>query len=56
MRVMRVDEARGLALCEDDDGRRSTVEVALGGRGRPGDDAARARGDGDRAQTWRQSA
>ena len=29
MRVLRLDEERGLALCEDDDGRRQTVEVAL---------------------------
>jgi hydrogenase maturation factor len=29
MRVRRVDDARGLALCEDDDGRRSSVEIAL---------------------------
>ena len=29
MRVRRVDADRGLALCEDADGRRSTVEIAL---------------------------
>jgi hypothetical protein len=29
MRVVRVDAARGLALCEDWDGRRSSVEIAL---------------------------
>jgi hydrogenase maturation factor len=29
LRVRRVDEDRGLALCEDDDGRRSSVEIAL---------------------------
>ena len=29
MRVRRVDEERGLALCEDADGRRSSVEIAL---------------------------
>jgi hydrogenase maturation factor len=29
MRVLRIDEARGLALCEDDDGAHSTVEIAL---------------------------
>jgi hydrogenase maturation factor len=29
MRVRRVDEQRGLALCEDADGRRESVEVAL---------------------------
>ena len=29
MRVRRVDEERGLALCEDSDGRRSSVEIAL---------------------------
>ncbi len=27
--VLRVDEARGLALCEDEDGRRETVETDL---------------------------
>ena len=29
MRVMRVDDARGLALCEGEDGTRSSVEIAL---------------------------
>ncbi len=29
MRVVRVDEQRGLALCEDDAGARSSVEIAL---------------------------
>ena len=29
MRVMRLDDARGLALCEDGDGARSSVEIAL---------------------------
>ena len=29
MTVVRVDEARGLALCESDDGARETVEIAL---------------------------
>jgi hydrogenase maturation factor len=29
MRVRRVDAARGLALCETDDGARSSVEIAL---------------------------
>jgi hydrogenase maturation factor len=29
MRVLRVDEARGLALCEDAGGTRATVEIAL---------------------------
>jgi hydrogenase maturation factor len=29
MRVRRIDEARGLALCEDEDGRSSSVETAL---------------------------
>ena len=29
MRVRRVDDERGLALCEDADGRRSSVEIAL---------------------------
>jgi hydrogenase maturation factor len=27
--VLAVDEARGLALCEADDGRHETVEIAL---------------------------
>jgi hydrogenase maturation factor len=29
MRVLRVDEARGLALCEDEAGERHSVEIAL---------------------------
>jgi hydrogenase expression/formation protein HypC len=29
MRVVRVDERRGLALCEAGDGARSSVEIAL---------------------------
>jgi hydrogenase maturation factor len=29
MRVRGIDEERGLALCEDADGRRSSVEIAL---------------------------
>ena len=29
MRVLRVDEARGLALCEGPDGEHGTVETAL---------------------------
>jgi hydrogenase assembly chaperone HypC/HupF len=29
MRVERIDEARGLALCAGEDGARSTVEIAL---------------------------
>jgi hydrogenase maturation factor len=29
MRVLRVDEARGLALCEDVEGARATIEIAL---------------------------
>jgi len=36
MRVLRVDEVRGLALCEDEGGRRRTVEVALVGDVAPG--------------------
>jgi hydrogenase maturation factor len=31
MRVLRVDDARGLALCEREDGIHATVEVALVG-------------------------
>ena len=37
MTVLRVDEARGLALCQDDDGRRSSVETALVEPVAPGD-------------------
>jgi hydrogenase maturation factor len=29
MRVVRIDERRGLALCQDDAGARSSVEIAL---------------------------
>ena len=29
MRVVRIDTARSLALCEDEDGSRRTVEIAL---------------------------
>ena len=29
MRVLKLDSARGLALCADDEGRRETVEIAL---------------------------
>jgi hydrogenase maturation factor len=29
MRVLRIDAERGLALCEDGEGRRSSVEIAL---------------------------
>ncbi len=29
MRVVAIDDERGLALCEDDGGDRSTVEIAL---------------------------
>ena len=37
MRVLRVDSGRGLALCEDDDGARSSVEIALVDAVAPGD-------------------
>ena len=37
MRVLQVDETRGLALCVSPDGERSTVEIALVDAG-PGDD------------------
>ena len=37
MRVLRVDEARGLALCEDEQGGRSSVEIALVAPVAPGD-------------------
>ncbi len=36
MRVLTVDEARGLALCEETAGERSTVEIGLVDA-RPGD-------------------
>ena len=29
VRVVRIDEGRELALCENDDGERTTVEIAL---------------------------
>ena len=37
MRVRRVDAARGLALCEDGDGARASVETALVEPVAPGD-------------------
>ena len=37
MQVVHVDEDRGLALCEHDDGVRETVEVALVDPVAPGD-------------------
>jgi hydrogenase maturation factor len=37
MRVVRVDDARALALCADEDGDRMTVEVELVGAVAPGD-------------------
>jgi hydrogenase assembly chaperone HypC/HupF len=37
MRVVRIDEVRGLALCADDDGSRQTVETALVEPVAPGD-------------------
>lgn len=37
MTVVLVDEARGLALCEDPDGTRATVEIALIGAVTPED-------------------
>jgi hydrogenase expression/formation protein HypC len=37
MTVLRVDELRGLALCEADDGQRQTVEIALVAPVRPAD-------------------
>ena len=37
MRVLRIDDDRGLALCADDDGARSTVEIALVEPVAPGD-------------------
>jgi len=38
MVVRRVDAERGLALCEDGDGRRSSVEIALVEPVEPGDE------------------
>ena len=37
LEVVRVDEARELALCQDGDGRRETVEIALVSPVSPGD-------------------
>jgi len=37
MRVVRVDAARGLALCEDGEGARASVEVGLLAQVAPGD-------------------
>ena len=37
MRVVRIDEVRGLALCADDDGSSQTVETALVEPVAPGD-------------------
>jgi hydrogenase maturation factor len=37
LRVVAVDLERGLALCEDDSGRRTTIEVALVDAVEPGD-------------------
>jgi hydrogenase maturation factor len=37
MRVLAVDEGRGLALCAGPDGARASVEVALVGAVAPGD-------------------
>jgi hydrogenase maturation factor len=37
MRVLRIDRARGVALCEAVDARRSTVDVALVEPVHPGD-------------------
>jgi hydrogenase maturation factor len=37
MEVLQVDEARGLALCTDDEGTHATVEIALIGAVNPGD-------------------
>ncbi|MEA2323740.1 MAG: hydrogenase expression/formation protein HypC [Solirubrobacteraceae bacterium] len=37
MRVLAVDEPRGLALCQGADGARTSVEVALVGAVAPGD-------------------
>jgi hydrogenase maturation factor len=38
MRVLRLDPARGVALCEDESGRRATVETALVEPVAPGDE------------------
>jgi hydrogenase maturation factor len=37
LRVLKVDAARDLALCENDDGERTTVEIALVSPVAPGD-------------------
>jgi hydrogenase maturation factor len=37
VRVLSVDQARELALCAGDDGKRTTVEIALVGEVAPGD-------------------
>jgi hydrogenase maturation factor len=37
MRVLRVDDARALALCEDEAGERSSVEIGLVDPVTPGD-------------------
>ena len=37
MKVLRVDDERGLALCADDEDRRETVEIALVAPVAPGD-------------------
>jgi hydrogenase assembly chaperone HypC/HupF len=37
VRVVRIDEERELALCEDDQGERTTVEIALVSPVEPGD-------------------
>ena len=47
MRVVRIDEARSLALCEDEDGARSSVEIALVEPVRRRRQPARARRDRD---------
>jgi hydrogenase maturation factor len=38
MRVLRLDPARGVALCKDESGRQATVETALVEPVAPGDD------------------
>ena len=51
MRVLRIDAERGLALCADEEGTRSTVEIELVSRS-PRETRARAR----RAWRWRELA
>ena len=64
MRVERIDGDRGLALCEDAEGRRSSVEIALVEPVAPGDEllvhagtaigrsgAEEIRRDGERRET-----